>query len=55
MCGAPNQCAMEIQRVTGVTQPPCWCTQVTFPPSLLERVPTPAWGHACICQACARA
>ncbi|MEO6974034.1 MAG: cysteine-rich CWC family protein [Rhodoferax sp.] len=52
VCGKPNECAMEVERVTGITQPPCWCTQVAFPPSLLERVPMPAQGRACICQAC---
>ncbi|TAM53716.1 MAG: hypothetical protein EPN61_00410 [Burkholderiaceae bacterium] len=54
VCGSANECAMEVQRVTGITRPPCWCTQVVFPPSLLERVPVSAKGHACICQACAR-
>ena len=25
LCGQPNECAMEIERATGVKQPPCWC------------------------------
>jgi len=54
LCGTPNQCAMEIQRVTGIAQPPCWCTRVPFPASVLERVPASAQGRTCICQACAR-
>ncbi len=53
LCGTPNQCALEIQRTTGVEQPPCWCTRVPLPPSLLARVAPPALGRACICRACA--
>jgi hypothetical protein len=30
LCGQPNECAMEIERATGVKQPPCWCSQVKF-------------------------
>ncbi len=55
LCGKLNQCAMEVERVTGVTQPPCWCTQVNFAPALLERIAPEARGKACICQACAQA
>jgi hypothetical protein len=44
---------MEIERATGIRQPPCWCTQVEFSPALLERIPPQARRMACICQACA--
>jgi hypothetical protein len=46
---------MEIERATGVKQPPCWCSQVTFEASLLSRLPEHARGKACICPACAQA
>lgn len=52
LCGQPNRCAMEVERDTGVKQPPCWCTQVDFGPQLLARVPATARRTACICAAC---
>ena len=54
LCGKPNQCAMEVERETGVKQPPCWCTQVAFDAALLSSVPKEARGTACICAACAQ-
>ena len=54
LCGKPNRCAMEVERETGVKQPPCWCTQVTFHAALLSSVPEEARGTACICAACAQ-
>lgn len=53
LCGQGNQCAMEAQRVSGVKQPPCWCTQATFSAELLARIPAPARGTACVCAVCA--
>lgn len=53
LCGQANQCANEIERATGVSQPSCWCTQVTFDAALLARVPVAAQRQACICPACA--
>jgi hypothetical protein len=53
LCGAPNTCAMELERATGVPQGPCWCTQVSFDAALLARVPADAQGKACLCPACA--
>jgi hypothetical protein len=53
LCGQGNRCAMETQRVTGIQQPPCWCTQATFTAELLSRIPPPARGLACVCAACA--
>jgi hypothetical protein len=44
---------MEVERETGVKQPPCWCTRVDFSPELLERVPEAARDRACICAHCA--
>jgi hypothetical protein len=43
---------MELERATGVAQPPCWCTTARFPPDLLARLPPEAAGKACICAAC---
>ena len=54
LCGQPNQCAMEIERATGVRQPPCWCMEVDFTAELLAKVPQDAKNRACICAACAR-
>ncbi|MEJ6021146.1 cysteine-rich CWC family protein [Ramlibacter sp. PS4R-6] len=54
LCGQPNQCAMETERITGQKQPPCWCTQVDFGAELLARVPQDQKQLACICPACAR-
>ena len=53
LCGEPNRCAMEIERATGQSQPPCWCTKVDFGADLLAQVPEVARGRACICAACA--
>lgn len=55
LCGQANQCAMQAERVTGVKQPPCWCTQIIFTKELLARIPTSARGVACVCAACAAA
>lgn len=54
LCGQENQCALEIERATGLKQGPCWCTQVDFSADLLARVPQPAQRQACICAACAK-
>ena len=54
LCGQPNRCAMELERETGVKQEGCWCTQASFRPELLARVPPEARHRACICPACAR-
>jgi hypothetical protein len=54
LCGQANQCAMQAQIMTGVKQPPCWCTQTSFDPALLASVPQQALGKACICPVCAR-
>lgn len=54
LCGHINQCALEIERETGVKQTaPCWCTQVKFDADLLARVPKEQQHLACICAACA--
>jgi hypothetical protein len=54
LCGKANECAMEVEKATGVKQPPCWCTQVDFSADLLAQLPTETRGKACICEACAR-
>jgi len=53
LCGQANQCAMEVERLTGVKQGPCWCTQVDFNRAVLDRLSDAERGKACICQACA--
>ena len=53
LCGQPNRCAMEVEKETGVKQPPCWCTQVDFSADLLAKVPPEKQRTACICAACA--
>lgn len=53
LCGQPNQCAMEVERATGIPQPPCWCTQVDFSADLLDGVPLHARRKACVCRSCA--
>jgi len=55
LCGQPNRCANELERETGVAQPPCWCTRARFSAELLERVPPQARRLACICATCAGA
>ena len=53
LCGQPNQCAMEAQRVTGQEQALCWCTQVTFSQGLLDSIPATGQHLACVCATCA--
>ena len=53
LCGQANLCAMEAERLSGVKQGPCWCTQVDFNRAALDAIPAAARGKACICQACA--
>ncbi|MDP2742677.1 MAG: cysteine-rich CWC family protein [Hydrogenophaga sp.] len=52
LCGGDNRCAMEIERATGLQQPPCWCVSATFSPDLLARIPADAGGKACVCATC---
>ncbi|MBC7604810.1 MAG: cysteine-rich CWC family protein [Ramlibacter sp.] len=52
LCAQRNACAMEIERETGVKQPPCWCTEVDFNAKLLARVPAELQRKSCICEAC---
>jgi len=54
LCAQPNRCAMEVERATGIKQPPCWCTQTNFSADLLARIPQSARGKACVCAACAK-
>ncbi|MEY2953486.1 MAG: hypothetical protein RLZZ401_1573 [Pseudomonadota bacterium] len=53
LCGQANACAMEVEKATGLAQPPCWCMATDFSPELLARVPPEAQRRACICAACA--
>ena len=55
LCGQINQCAMETERLTGVQQPPCWCSQTQFSAELLSKIPESARGVACLCAACVKA
>ncbi len=53
LCGQPNLCAMEMARATGTQPGPCWCTDLRFDPTVLDRIPAAARRLACVCQACA--
>jgi len=53
LCGNANRCAMELERITGQEQPPCWCLKVSFSDSVLKSIPDAAVGVACLCPACA--
>ena len=53
LCQQANQCAMEIEKTSGIAQAPCWCMQWTFDPVLLSRLPAQSRGVACICHNCA--
>jgi hypothetical protein len=55
LCGQVNQCAMETERLTGIQQAPCWCSQTQFSAELLKRIPESARGVACLCAACVKA
>lgn len=52
LCGGDNRCAMEVEKLTGEPQPPCWCVTASFTPELLARLPAEAQGQACICARC---
>ena len=54
LCGYVNQCAMEIERETGLKQAPCWCTGVKFDADMLARMPAEKRNLACICEKCAQ-
>jgi hypothetical protein len=53
LCGQPNQCALEIERASGLAQPPCWCSKLSFEEATLQRIPAAAKGKACVCLLCA--
>lgn len=55
LCEQPNECAMEVERATGVLQPPCWCSQIKFEAALLSRIPEHKRAKACVCPRCAQA
>ncbi|BCO26289.1 hypothetical protein MIZ03_1169 [Rhodoferax lithotrophicus] len=45
---------MEMERATGVQQPPCWCTQATFSAALLSQISEATRNKACICADCVK-
>ena len=47
LCGRDNQCGMAQDAET------CWCSGVTIPAEVLERVPADAAGRVCVCPECA--
>jgi hypothetical protein len=51
LCGASNACAPA---ASGRFDLPCWCEAATFSGTLLDAVPEPLRGRACICADCAR-
>ena len=52
LCGAPNQCAMEIVKATGKPVERCWCVDTVFTSELLESLNEEAKGKACVCFTC---
>jgi hypothetical protein len=55
LCGGPNGCPMTGAPAPGAVPQACWCTQASFAPGLLDRVPENARRKACICAHCAAA
>lgn len=55
LCGRDNRCAMAAGCGSGPPAAPCWCTRVTIPPPLLDRIPAAARGIACVCAECVQA
>jgi Cysteine-rich CWC len=53
LCGNANQCAMEIEKTTGVKQAVCWCVGMDFSADLLGQLPPESQASACICATCA--
>jgi len=53
LCGEPNRCAMELERATGQSQPPCWCMQAGFGNAPLASLPPAVLDRACLCARCA--
>ena len=52
LCGGGNNCASEIAKQTGQPEQPCWCRNEVFTEELLNRIPQPAQGIACVCINC---
>ena len=52
LCGSANRCAVELERATGLPQPPCWCMAQKIPADVLERIPAPLRNQACVCAQC---
>ncbi len=50
LCGQPNGC---VPARTGRFDQPCWCTELTFRPEVLARVPADLQRKACLCRVCA--
>jgi Cysteine-rich CWC len=53
LCGQANQCAMEIEKQTGVPQSACWCSSAAISAELLSQIPEALRNQACVCPACA--
>ena len=51
LCGQPNACAVS---ACGRFDVDCWCTQITFAPEALERIPPELKNKACLCSRCAQ-
>jgi hypothetical protein len=54
ICGRANLCAMELEKQSGMKQPPCWCASMEFTAELLAQIPPAARGLACVCANCAK-
>ena len=53
LCDQANQCAMEIEKQTGVPQDACWCCSASISAELLRQIPEALRNQACVCPACA--
>ena len=53
LCREVNQCAMEIEKASGIPQAACWCTKSKIDSALLNQIPLESRGLACICRSCA--
>ena len=53
LCQQANQCAMEVEKASGIPQAACWCTTRKIDVALLSQIPPESRGLACICARCA--
>ena len=49
ICGEPNQCAIELAKVSDTPIEECWCISVKISEETLSKVPHHLLNKACIC------